>query len=361
MSAVGALTLALGREFVRDRTALFFTLAFPFIFMVIFGLLMQGLDKPRDFDIGVVVNDTSDAAIGVATALRSLPVLETTEDGLDVEEERLKAGDRDAVIVIPKDFGETLASGGTARVRILFDPSRTTTATIVMPILRQILDDIDRKRTGAVRGMDIEPVSVIASDLRYVDFIATGIIAMSVMQLGVFSSINLVMRREKGILKRLGATPVRRSTVIAGEVLFRLLITSVQALLLIAMAHLAFDVPIKGAIHELIGILLLGALAFVGVGFAISSFARTEEGMLPIAQLVSLPMMFLSGIFFPIDGLPGFLQPVVRILPLTFLGDGFRQTMVRGFAVNEMWVNYAALGLWLAGSFIVAVRFFKWE
>ncbi len=361
MKAVGALIVALGREFVRDRTALFFTLAFPFIFMLIFGLLMQGLDRPRNFDIGLVIDDASPAASELADALRRLPVLEITEEGFDAEQDRLKEGDRDAVIVVPEGFGDTVAAGSTARVRVFFDPSRQTTATIVLPILSQILDEIDRVRAGTPRGLAIEPVSVVASDLRAVDFVAPGIIAMSVMQLGVFSSINLVMRREKLILKRLGATPIRRGTVIGAEVLFRLIITSVQAALLVAMASLAFGVPIEGGFHELIAIIGLGALAFIGLGFAISSFAKTEEGMLPIAQIVTLPMMFLSGIFFPIDGLPGFLQPVLRVLPLTFLGDGIRQTMVGGFSVNAMWVNYLALALWLAVTFVVAVRLFKWE
>ncbi len=361
MKAVGALIVALGREFVRDRTALFFTLAFPFIFMLIFGLLMQGLDRPRNFDIGLVIDDASPAASELADALRRLPVLEITEEGFDAEQDRLKEGDRDAVIVVPEGFGDTVAAGSTARVRVFFDPSRQTTATIVLPILSQILDEIDRVRSGTPRGLTIEPVSVVASDLRAVDFVAPGIIAMSVMQLGVFSSINLVMRREKLILKRLGATPIRRGTVIGAEVLFRLIITSVQAALLVAMASLAFGVPIEGGFHELIAIIGLGALAFIGLGFAISSFAKTEEGMLPIAQIVTLPMMFLSGIFFPIDGLPGFLQPVLRVLPLTFLGDGIRQTMVGGFSVNAMWVNYLALALWLAVTFVVAVRLFKWE
>ena len=208
---------------------------------------------------------------------------------------------------------------------------------------------------GTPRRLDIEPVSVASSDLRAVDFMAPGIVAMSVMQLGVFSSISLVLRREKLILKRLGATPIRRGTVIGSEVLFRLIITAIQVTILVGIANLVFSVPIKGGLVELVGILALGALAFIGIGFAISSLAKTEEGMMPIAQLVSLPMMFLSGIFFPIDGLPGVMQPFVKVLPLTFLGDGIRQTMVSGFAVNDMWINYLALGLWLA------VRLFRWE
>ena len=111
MKAIGALILALGREFVRDRTALFFTLAFPFIFMIIFGLLMQGLDRPRNFDIGLVVEDASPAASQLANALRNVPVLKITQDGFDAEQDRLEEGDRDAVIVVSEGFGDTVAAG----------------------------------------------------------------------------------------------------------------------------------------------------------------------------------------------------------------------------------------------------------
>ena len=322
---------------------------------------MQGLDRPRSFDIGLVVNDDSRAAIGIARALRSIPILEISEKGMDAEQQALRDGDRDAVMVIPRGFGKALESGGSARVRAFYDPSRQTVAQIVIPILSRIVGEVDRGISGTPRRIDIQPVSVAASDLRAVDFMAPGIVAMSVMQLGVFSSISLVLRREKLILKRLGATPIRRGTVIGSEVLFRLIITAVQVAILVSLANLVFGVPIKGGIVELVGILALGALAFIGIGFAISSLAKTEEGMMPIAQLVSLPMMFLSGIFFPIDGLPGVMQPFVKLLPLTFLGDGIRQTMVSGFAVHDMWINYLALGLWLAVSFVLAVRLFRWE
>lgn len=329
--------------------------------MVIFGLLMQGLDRPRSFDIGLVVDDESDAAIGIARALRAIPILSISEKGMDAEQQALRDGDRDAVLVVPRGFGDAIAAGRIARVRAFFDPSRQTTVQIVIPILSRILDEVDRAMAGTPRRLDIEPVSVASSDLRAVDFMAPGIVAMSVMQLGVFSSISLVLRREKLILKRLGATPIRRGTVIGSEVLFRLIITAIQVTILVGIANLVFSVPIKGGLVELVGILALGALAFIGIGFAISSLAKTEEGMMPIAQLVSLPMMFLSGIFFPIDGLPGVMQPFVKVLPLTFLGDGIRQTMVSGFAVNDMWINYLALGLWLVLSFVFAVRLFRWE
>jgi ABC-2 type transport system permease protein len=193
-----------------------------------------------------------------------------------------------------------------------------------------------------------------------IDFVGPGIISMSVMQLGLFGVINLVSKREKLVLKRLGATPASRSSVLLSEVIFRLMITVLQSAILITILVLVFGVSVN-ELGKLVGVLLLGALAFIGIGFAASSFARTEEAILPIVQLISLPMMFLSGIFFPIENLPEVIDPIVRALPLTYFGDGVRQLMVGGSALNAMWVNLVVLVGWVVASFVVAVRFFKWE
>ena len=130
---------------------------------------MQGLDRPRSFDIGLVVNDDSRAAIGIARALRSIPILEISEKGMDAEQQALRDGDRDAVMVIPRGFGEALQSGGSARVRAFYDPSRQTVAQIVIPILSRIVGEVDRGISGTPRRIDIQPVSVAASDLSAVD------------------------------------------------------------------------------------------------------------------------------------------------------------------------------------------------
>ena len=361
MRAVPALVAAIALEFVRDRTALFFTLAFPVIFMVMFGLLMGGLGGQDSYPVGLVVEDASAAASGIAGALKNIPVLDLTETGVEAESEALRKGDRNAVVIVPAGFGASLDGTAPAKVQILYDPSRQSTAQIVVPILERVFDEIDRARSGSIRRLQVEKVSVVSSDLDLFDFMAPGLIAMSVMQLGVFGSINLVVKREKLVLKRLGATPVSRLELVASEVIFRLFLTLVQASILFAIATLAFGVQVKGNMLVLVSMVIVGALSFIAIGFALSSFARTEEGILPIAQLVTFPMMFLSGIFFPVEGLPAFLTPVVRALPLTYLGDGVRQTMVGSFGINSMWVNYVALAGWLLFSFVVAVRFFKWE
>ena len=356
-----ALIGGLAREFVRDRTALFFTLLFPVVFMLILGLFFAGGGADgSSYEVGLIDRDETEASAGLVNAIKSVPGLAVSTGDMAAEIELLEDGDRHAVVEIPEGFEAALEAGTEAGVRVHIDPSRNSSQQVVAPIVEKVLDGYDRARTGTPRLVLMETVSVLGSRLRAIDFVGPGLVAMSVMQLGLFGSINLVAKREKQVLKRLGATPASRWMVLTAEVLFRLMVTAVQSTILIVILLLVFDVAVN-QLGRLVGMLALGAMAFIGIGYAASSFARTEEAMLPIVQLISLPMLFLSGIFFPIDNLPGFIEPVVRAFPLTYFGDGVRQLMVGGTPLNEMWVNVVVLVGWLAASFTVAVRFFKWE
>jgi ABC-2 type transport system permease protein len=111
----------------------------------------------------------------------------------------------------------------------------------------------------------------------------------------------------------------------------------------------------------LIGLVVLGALTFVSMGYAVSSFAKTQEGVMPIVQIISFPMLFLSGVFFPLEILPEFMRGVAAYLPLTFLSDALRQVTVGGTPVHPLIVDIGALLGWLTLSFVAAIRFFRWS
>lgn len=361
MRSIAALINGLAREFVRDRIALFFTLLFPVVFMLILGMFFAGDGSDgTSYEIGLIDHDQTNVSADLEAAVRSVPAFVVSFSLLEDELQQLKDGGRYAVLEIPDGFEASLNDGSISGVIVHIDPSRTASAQVVAPILEKVLDEFDRVRAGTPRLVVMETVSVLGARMRTIDFIGPGIVAMSVMQLGLFSALNLVVKREKKVLKRLGATPASRSMVLLSEVLFRLVVTAVQATILISILVFVFEVSLN-QLGQLIGVLVLGALSFIGIGYAASSFARTEEAMLPIVQLISLPMIFLSGIFFPIDNLPTFIEPVVRALPLTYFGDGVRQLMVGGSPLNQIWVNVIVLFGWLAASFTVAVRFFKWE
>ena len=134
-----------------------------------------------------------------------------------------------------------------------------------------------------------------------------------------------------------------------------------QTLVLVGLAVLAFDVHLEGNLGFMLLLALLGGGVFVSMGFAVSGWAHTEDVAAPVANAIALPMMFLSGVFFPRDALPGGLSAVADYLPLSFLTDALRAVAVDGEVLWSQWGEVAGLAVWTAVSFYIAVRLFRWE
>jgi len=251
--------------------------------------------------------------------------------------------------------------GSQDNVTVYYDATESTSQQVVLPIVRQVVDGFDRVIAGAPPLIQVENRPLQSRHLRAIDYLVPGILAMALMQLGIFAAAPLVVDRQNRVLKRLGATPLRRSTLVISTVIFRLLIAVGQAALIIAVARLVFHVPMLGNWFFLVGVILLGTLTFLSLGFLMSAFAKTEETVMPMLMVVQFPMMFLSGIFFPVDMMPEFMRPILNAMPLTYLGDSLRQIMVGASALHPHYVNLAVLGGWFLVCLIGAVRFFRWE
>jgi ABC-2 type transport system permease protein len=181
------------------------------------------------------------------------------------------------------------------------------------------------------------------------------------MQLGLFAVAPLVVDRENRVLKRLGATPLKRSTMIASTVVFNLIVAMMQAALIIILAKAVFHVPMMGNWFYLIGFIVLGTLTFLSMGYMLSAFAKNQQTLMPLIMAIQFPMMFLSGIFFPLEMMPGFMHPIMDAMPLTYLADSLRQIMVGSSAMHSHLINIGVLGGWFVVCLVLAVRFFRWE
>ncbi len=158
-----------------------------------------------------------------------------------------------------------------------------------------------------------------------IDYILPGILGMALMQLGLFGALQFLNLREKKIIRGLKTTPLSRSTILSSEILLRLVAGFLQALIIILLGVFIFGLNLEGNLLIIFFLILIGSLTFVSIGYMLICFVQSMEGGNGLAQIVQLPMMFLSGIFFPIDMMPDFLQPVARIIPLTYLADALRQ------------------------------------
>jgi ABC-2 type transport system permease protein len=225
-----------------------------------------------------------------------------------------------------------------------------------------VLDELTFTLTGASRLFVIDAQPVNSRNLRFIDFLMPGIVAMAIMQMGLFSvTFAFVQLKKQGILRRLLATPIQPASFLFAQVFTRLSVSILQTLVLIGVGVLFFDVHLVGNILAILLLALIGGAVFISMGFAISGWARSEEVAMPIANLISPPMMFLSGVFFPREALPGVLQRISDYLPLTYLADAMRSVAIDGATLWSQWLNLVGLAVWLALTFALAVRLFRWE
>ncbi len=367
MRALTTLTLANIRSFVRDRAAIFWTLAFPILFVVLFGSIFSG-NGPSSFDLGWVDGDGTPGATQLRSAFERTGIIELADGSREDLLQQMREGDLDAVVVVPRGVGEALmaaASGAPlpepVSLVVFTDASQQTQSTTVQQIVGQVVAATNQALSGRppVLGLVNEPLQT--EEIGAAAYFVPSILAMALMQLGVFAAIPLVEQREKLILKRLGATPLRRWTLVTSNIAMRLLIALVQSVLIVGIGAVLFDVTITGSLALMAAFVVLGSVTFISIGYVIASFARTEESANALTSIVQFPLMFLSGIFFPIDFMPDFLQPVAAVMPLTYLGDALRQVMVGGAPFAPLPVDALVLGGWLVGSFAISARFFRWQ
>ena len=365
MKAFKSIFLAHYKQFIRDRAALFFTFIFPIMFIMIFGWAFSD-PKTQTFDIGLVDQGSTQSAGFIEKGLDAVvidgsKVFDVRKGGMDEQLQLLRNGDLDAVIVIPEGMDNYLSLRQPVDIQVYYDPSQTSNQQILIPILYRVTDEIDRGMQGSVRLIGMEEKSVQSHDLRYIDYLVPGILGMSLMFTGIFGGLPIIQQRQAHIIKRLGCTPLRRSMLIFGELAFRMILVILTAALIILVGRLAFGVQMVGNWGSLGGIVVLGTLVFACLGYLIAAFVKTEEGAIPIINVITFPMMFLSGTFFKVTNMPGFIEPVVKFLPLTYLDDALRQIMVDGSPLHSMTTDIAVMAVWTVVCLAITIRFFRWD
>ncbi len=363
MTALLALTGANIRSYVRDRAALFWTLAFPLIFIFMFGFIFQP-GTGGSLEIGWVDADRSSQSDGLHDAFESAGRLELVITDEADALARMRTGELDAVIVVPVGYGAAIDAaagpgGPPASVAVYADPSRQNLTAAVYQAVGSVLGVVNLG--GRPPIVTPEPRTIQTEDLNFISYFVPSILGLSVMQVGIFAAIPLVADREKLILKRLAATPLRRWQLVGSNVLMRLLIAMIQAFIIVGVGAVVFGVDITGSIPLAVGFVVLGAMSFLALGYVVASFAGTEDAANGMTSVIQFPMMFLSGTFFPIDDMPDLLQGIARVIPLTYLSDALRQVMVGGTAFAPLWVCAAVLFGWLAVCFGIAAKQFRWQ
>jgi ABC-2 type transport system permease protein len=354
-------TLVMAKTFLKifskDRQAIFFTLFFPITFMVIFGFI--NTDEEDPMEVGVVDHANNPFSADFIETLSRNSLFKITTGDEPTLRQKVIEGDMTLVLVLPGNFQD---GGSSADVTMLVDAAQARQTAMVRPIVEQTLLDVERVLRNTEPLFSLNVVDVQARSQRYIDFLVPGLLALALMQISVAGSgYNIVEYRRKGILKRMFVTPILPSNFIGGLVIARLAITVVQLAFLLAVAVLLLDVPIEGDLFSLLVVILMGSAIFLSLGFFMGSIAKTQQAIMLLGNLITLPQMFLSGVFFSIDSMPAVLQPVASVLPLSFVVSGLREIIVNGLSIAEQIPTAIGLAVWLVISLLLAIKLFVWK
>jgi ABC-2 type transport system permease protein len=343
---------------MRQRALIISSLGLAVISMLVFGFLFggNGSSKTR---LGIVDQDHSSIAGQVVSQLQRSDALQIFTGANDEEQQALKDGNRDAVLLIPAGFGQQFTQSG-AHLQVFYDQSNPITAATTRLTVQAVVDGINRATLHQPGPVTLEQQAVKVKDLREIDFITPGMLGMLLLWANLAVGVQLVNWRELGITKRLAATPLRPLTMISAQVVARLALSLVQAVVLLALAIWIFNVHIYGNLWLLGLVVVVGALTLLSLGFAIASFVRKSEAANSILLLVSFPMMFLGGSYFPVNSAPSFLQPVVHAMPLYYLNDALRQVIEYGAGWSAIQTGMLVMLAWIVASMLVVWRAFKW-
>lgn len=335
------LTLARMREFYREPEALFWVFGFPIVLAFALGIAFRNTG-PGALRVAVAPGPGDSA---LAVVLDSSPALAAAVQPAAEAQAALRTG-RIALLVVP---GDTLV--------YRYDSTRTESRLARLEVDETLQRARGRRDEAVVRDDRVtEPGS------RYIDFLIPGLLGMNLMGSGMWGvGFSVVQARQKRLLKRLIATPMRRGDYLLSYVLSRLIFLVLEIAALVGFGWVMFDVGVRGSFALLAGLTLLGSLSFSAIGMLVASRARTIEAVSGLMNLVMLPMWMLSGTFFSYARFPDAMQPVVRALPLTAVNDALRAVMIDGAGLATVARDVTVVAVWGFLSIAVALKIFRWQ
>jgi ABC-2 type transport system permease protein len=331
MRVVGANLVVSIKSFYREKTARFFTIAFPILLILVFGTIFMDQENVR-FALYVQDLDHTEFSARLIETLKLTGKFKITkvEPAINATQ-YAKDNKLNLVLIIPEGYErsfdqriETDDPNTTVTITYTYDPSSSSVST-KMQILNLVFARINQETFGKPSFIRTAETSILPQKYRFIEFFIPGIIAMAVMTASLFGTVNLSTElRQKGVIRKLSTTPITRTEWVLSNILYQFI------------------------------------LAFVGIGMILTRFVKEAQSAAAAANAIMFPMMFLSGSFFPIEMMPGFLQTLARILPLYYVNEGLRASMV--FVDNMTALRYSAIiGIFAAVVFILGIMATKWE
>lgn len=347
----------------RNFSSVFFGILFPLVFISIFGFLGEGT---YTYKIAFDPNSNTDNVIyDTLSEIDSFEIIEESDQ--DALDKMLEEADVLLIIDI-----QTVQRGTFPGYDILMTQTNADfeNSSVALSIVQGVLDNINLTFAKQVANTDTLPVmseveSVEGRKFTQIDFVLPGQLGFGLLNMGVMGTAFLfISLRETLVLKRFFATPISKRTIIVGEAISKLTFSIIQSSVLILAGVFFFDFTLINGVSTFFALLALAAFGmtiFLGLGFIVSSLAKDQNSVSPIANLVTIPQFLLAGTFFPIEYFPEWLQPISKILPLTYLNDAMRKVSFYGAGLEAIQRELIILFVMFVVIYVVAVKTFRWK
>jgi len=363
---IGANLIVSVKSFYREKSAVFFRIAFPVLLILVFGTIFMNQDNVR-FDFYVQDLDQTHSSAELVKTLELNEKFKISKVAPAVNATPYaKKNKLNLVLVIPKDYESSLIQrmkhkdlNASVTITYIYDPSSTSVST-KMQILNSVFAEINQRMSGEPPFITPAETSILSEKYRFIDFFVPGIIAMAVMTSSLFGAVNVNAElRQKGVIKKLATTPITHTDWILSNVLYQFLLSVISTISILLVSYAVFDVSLQ-LNFWLPVFVVLDVFAFVGIGMILTRVAKEAESAAAAANAIMFPMMFLAGTFFPVEMMPGFLQKFSRILPLYYVNEGLRASMI--FADNMIALRCSVIiGVFAAVVFVLGIMTTQWE
>lgn len=352
------------KRLFRDKVAIFFVFIFPLIFLVIFGSIFGG-DSDVSFRVGLLNQSSSEFSKEFSNQIKDNEVLDVDEEviTLDTAKEKMNRGQLEATIILPEGFGDLKdGKSPSGEAKILYDQSNEQAGRTLGSLMEGIFKEINQDLAPSKTPFTVATESTATKGLTRFDYTFSGILGFVILSLGVFGPVNVFPRlKQKGVLRRYQTTTLKIWQYFVGNVVSNAFVGLLAVAFMLAVALVMFDLNMRGSYLNLAIVVVLGTIMVFGIGLAIGGWAKNENQAAPLGQLIVLPMMFLSGVFFPTFLMPEILQNITKFIPLTPVIDSVRLVITENQSLADLSPQIAIIFGWMVAIYIVAFKVFRWE
>jgi ABC-2 type transport system permease protein len=356
------------REYLRSRTGFFFSLVFPVVLILIFGAIFSGGSSgaitvyAQSFDHGV--NSPFYSGNLSATFLDALNSTKVVQITLLPNNESLSqyllAHSGDTGILIPANFTYDVIYKKPVNITFYTNPADTS-SQIVSSITNDVINQFNLRavQASAIVGVHQQTVAQ-QSNPKYIDFLIPGLIGFTILTSPMFSMVSISADYKKTkLFKQLSLTPLTKGEWLTSKIIWYIALSLISFVLMTVVGVYVFGGTVVLSLW-IIPFLLLGPLFFVALGMLVGSISKSVESASVIGNIITFPMMFLSGTFFPLSIMPSYLQALAHIFPLYYLIDGLNAVMVYNNYSSAL-IDVIVLAVLSAIVFVAAIRVFKWR